>query len=90
MTDTDVLSRLRALVGATVRYGEQRARILELLMDEQALVLEVIDGDPVIQANQFGDATRRVGRTVTLPIYAADSDELNPVLQTLRVAEPGH
>ncbi len=86
MIERDAISRLKELIGQTVQYGEQRARILELLEDQQALVLELVDAAPVIQANQIGDASRRVGRTLTVPIFSSDGTGLNPLLQSIRLA----
>lgn len=75
-----LLQRLRTLVGRTLSYDGHSCRIIEILEQENALVLRCEDGAPVIQGNQFGEATRRVMNCHTLPLFDKHQD-LNPVIR---------
>lgn len=75
-----LLLRLRALVGRTLRYDGHSCQVIEVLEKDSALVLRCMDGEQVIQANQFGEATRRVRRCHTLPLFDSER-RLNPVIR---------
>ncbi len=73
MAPTDInLEQLRTCIGQELEFEGQHCRIIELLEDGPALILVCDSSMAVIQANQYGDATRRVGRTRTVPVYSAD------------------
>jgi hypothetical protein len=74
-----LLERLRTLVGRTLSYDGHRCQIIEILERENALVLRCEDSERVIQGNQFGEATRRVKRCHTLPLFD-QQQSLNPVI----------
>ncbi|MCC6209145.1 MAG: hypothetical protein IT488_13485 [Gammaproteobacteria bacterium] len=57
--------QLRKLIGARARYHGIIYEILEIIEDEPALVLQD-EGHSTIQADQHGDAHRRVPSTVTI------------------------
>lgn len=63
--------RLRELIGARARHQGRIYEILEVIEDEPALVLQD-DTHSTIQADQHGEAHRRVPSTVTirLPLTA--------------------
>lgn len=77
--DMKLLQQLRLLVGKPVEYQGRACRIIEVLDAENALVVVCENGRRVIQSNQFGEATRRVQQTHTLPLLD-DDDHLNPVI----------
>ncbi len=77
--DTLLLEQLRALIGRTLSYSGHHCRIIEILERENALVLRCEDSERVIQGNQFGEATRRVKLTHTLPLFD-HHQSLNPVI----------
>lgn len=79
--DKLLLQHLRTLVGRSLTYGGHSCRIIEILERENALVLRCEDSERVIQGNQFGEATRRVSRCHTLPLFDGDNS-LNPVIRT--------
>ena len=88
MNTADItLERLRACIGREVIFAGERYRIVEVLNDNgPALVLGSETTAPVIQANQHGEATRRVPRTRTIPVFSADSDQLHPDFLKLNLA----
>lgn len=59
--------QLRKLIGARARYQGRIYEILEIIEDEPALVLQD-ESHSTIQADQHGDAHRRVPSTVTVPL----------------------
>ena len=79
--EAQLLQQLRALIGKTLRYSGHSCRIIEVLDHENALVLRCEDDERVIQGNQFGEATRRVQRCHTLPLFD-EHQSLNPVIRS--------
>lgn len=78
--DKVLLQQLRTLIGRTLQYQQQPCQVIEILDREKALVLRCDDSERVVQGNQFGDATRRVKRHHTLPVFGEDNT-LNPVIR---------
>lgn len=78
--DSQLLQRLRTLIGRTLTYSGHSCQIIEILERDNALVLRCEDSERVIQGNQFGEATRRVKRCHTLPLFD-QHDSLNPVIR---------
>lgn len=75
-----LLQQLRTLVGRKLTYSGHSCQIIEILEQEKAVVLRCEDSERVIQGNQFGEATRRVQRCHTLPLF--DQHQcLNPVIR---------
>ncbi|MGE0371407.1 MAG: hypothetical protein AB7Q01_05915 [Gammaproteobacteria bacterium] len=70
-------ARLRKLIGARARYHGRTYEILEVIEDEPALVLQD-ESHSTIQADQHGEAHRRVPSTVTvtLPLTAGGAIDL--------------
>ncbi len=58
---------LRQLIGGRARYQGRVYEIVEVLEDGPALVLQS-DADNTIQADQLGEAHRRVPQTVEVPL----------------------
>ena len=81
MIDTTLLQQLRLLVGKRVEYSGHACRVIEILDSEKSLVLRCEDRQPVIQGNQFGEATRRVQQCHSLHLFD-ENGELNPVINT--------
>ena len=79
MIDTNLLQQLRRLVGKHVAYSGHACRVIEILDSEKSLVLRCEDRQPVIQGNQFGEATRRVRQCHTLQLFD-ETGELNAVI----------
>lgn len=68
---------LRSLIGRRARYQGQLYEILEVLQDEPpALVLQNCS-HTTIQADQHGEAHRRVPETVTIPLARRRTDAID-------------
>jgi len=85
MTATDItLEQLRACIGREVMLGGKRYRITDILGDaDPVLVLSNDHTDPVIQANQHGEATRRVPPTRMMPVFSAEDGQVHSALLKL-------
>lgn len=81
-------ARLRSLIGQRVRHGALPCRVIDVLDREQVLVLEVQDGQAEIQPSQYGDAYRRVPRTITLPIFNEQGTDYHEDFLSLTLTEP--
>jgi hypothetical protein len=66
------------MIGARVIHCGEGYQVIEVLEQSTELVLLKLERVTVIQANQHGDAHRRVPRTVTIPVLTADRTELHP------------
>lgn len=80
------LERLRACIGREVICAGEPCVILEVLDDGPMLVLSCLSGTTVVQANQHGEATRRVARTRMLPVFNAEDGQLHPEFLKLNLA----
>lgn len=78
---SDELGRLRVLIGRRVSYRNHACRVIEILDTERALVLRCEGDTRGIQANQFGEANRRVQECITLPLFDHSTGELLPVVE---------
>lgn len=67
------IGRIRGLIGRHVVYKGTEYVIVEVLDEAPALVLEA--RDTVIQADQHGEAHRRVPNTETVPILNSNGKE---------------
>lgn len=76
-------ARLRGLIGTRLRYQGQDCRIIEVLEPGPQLVLLCENASGVIQPNQYGDATRRVPRTLNLPVLSEDGEQFHPEFRLL-------
>jgi hypothetical protein len=79
--DTAVMDDLLSLIGRTLIYRGEKCTIIELLHSENTLVLQCDRCQPTIQANQFGDASRRAPGYHSLPVFV-EHGALNPVIGT--------
>lgn len=75
--------QLVRLIGRRLDYQGRPCRIIEVLEDGPHLVLEDCGPEKIIQADQYGDAHRRVTRTYTVPLLNVRGDALNPLLSGL-------
>lgn len=82
------LQRLRDAIGQVVQVQDRACRIMEVLEDEACVVVECLGMDKTIQPNQFGDATRRVAQTRTIPLYDREHRP-NPDIELLFEALQG-
>ena len=73
----DLLDWLRSLIGRHVHYEQQRYQIIDIVLQDFALVLQCDQPVHAIQANQYGSANRRVLKTVTLPVFEKQTNEFS-------------
>lgn len=76
ISDTNV-DHLRNLIGTRAHYHGILFEIIEVLEDGPALVLQNCEKHTTIQADQHGEAHRRVPQTMTLPISITNSGEID-------------
>ncbi|PWV59505.1 hypothetical protein [Plasticicumulans acidivorans] len=76
-------SRLARLIGRELDWQGRPCRVIEVLPEEQQIVIEPLDGAEAIQANQYGEATRRAPEVICLPLLNPRGDALNPLLPQL-------
>ncbi len=63
------VDRLRNLIGHEVVFAGVSCQIIEVLEDGPALILQHSHQHTTIQADQHGEAHRRVPSTITIQIY---------------------
>lgn len=63
---------MRNLIGIRVRYQGTVYEIIEVLDDGPSLVLQDYENHTTIQADQYGEAHRRVPPTLTLTIHTTE------------------
>ncbi|MDA1107046.1 MAG: hypothetical protein O2845_01415 [Proteobacteria bacterium] len=79
------LEQLRAFIGRRVRHHDIECQIIEILEDGPALVLQDCEQHTVIQADQHGEAHRRVAPTFIVPVAGDEAGELNPAFVNLNL-----
>jgi hypothetical protein len=77
------LDKLKTLLGQTLTYQGISCQVIEILVDEPALVLRDQNHAKIIHANQYGDAGDHLPRTFTVPILNPHRSRLNPDLPAL-------
>ena len=77
------LEQLRGMIGLKVRHHGLSCQVIEVLEDGPPLVLQDCKATSTIQANQFGDANRRVPQTQTIPVLTPDKKELHALFLAL-------
>ncbi len=70
--DIDI-GKIRGLIGRHVAYKDVKYIVIEVLDEAPALVLEA--HSTVIQADQHGEAHRRVPNTETVPVLNSSGNE---------------
>jgi hypothetical protein len=70
--------QLLTLIGQQLVYQQQLCEIIELL-DNSVLVLQVLESESNIQANQYGEGHRAAPKTHTLMVFDGEG-ELHPEL----------
>lgn len=75
--------RLRGLIGTRLRHQGQSCRIIEVVEPGPMLIVQCENTNGVIQANQYGDATRRVPKTISIPVLSEDGSEYHPEFRLL-------
>lgn len=80
-TTLTIIDDLRDLIGRYADFHGTRCEIIEVLEDGPALVLQDCGDQTSIQADQHGEAHRRVPQTqtVTVPIDAEENYDLGEI-----------
>ena len=71
------VDHLRDLIGTRALYNGVMFEIIEVLEDGPSLVLQDCEKHTTIQADQLGEAHRRVPETMTLPIALTTSGDID-------------
>jgi len=79
------LERLRALVGAELRYQGIPCILIDVLDQPPVVVLRPIGAAPVIQADNFGKPMRHAPQLFELPVFAPDGVSLSAELKLINV-----
>lgn len=79
---------LRGLIGSDVRHEGLPCRVIEVLEDGPALVLQDLSHSS-LQADRFGDPRRRVPDTYVVPVLDTDSGGMHPAYLALELPGPG-
>ncbi len=77
------LLQLRGMIGTRVVHQGEGYQVIEVLEQSVELVLLKLENTTTIQADQHGDAHRRVPHTVTIPVLTADKSGLHPTFLAL-------
>lgn len=81
-------SSLRKLIGARARYQGIVYEIIEAIEDEPALVLQD-ESHSTIQADQYGEAHRRVPSTVTVKLPLGESGAVDLAAMDIDLIDAG-
>lgn len=73
-------AKLKQLLGRHFVYRGISCRVIEVLDDESALVLQDCADPRSIQINQYGEPSRRAPRVFTVPLFNIRGDDFNPAL----------
>jgi len=80
------IDQLRSMIGVQVQHEGEHCEVVEVLEDGPALILASIGGN-TIQSDQFGNPSRRVPQTYTVPVLAPDGSGLHPAFLALELVE---
>ena len=81
------LDQLRGMIGLHLLHQGIPCRVIEVLEDGPSLVLQSINEEPSIQANQHGEATRRTPVSYTVPVLNDTQTELHAQFLKLDLVE---
>jgi len=71
------IEQLRSMIGLKVLYNHVTCRVVEILEDGPALVLEDLEHRQKIQPDQHGEAHRIAPKTYTVDILSPDCTEFS-------------
>lgn len=71
------IEQLRSMIGLQVSYNHVICRVVEILEDVPALVLEDLEHRQKIQPDQHGEAHRIVPKTYTVNVLSPDRTEFS-------------
>ena len=80
------MDNLRNLIGHEVNHEGVPCKIIEILEDEiLAVILQHHEQQTSIQADQHGEAHRKVPSTITLPVIDRESGSFHPAFSNLNL-----
>lgn len=79
------VERLRNLIGKEVSHNGKSCHIIEVLEDGPALILQQSEFLTRIQADQHGEAHRKVPTTITVPVLDDESEAFSGAFNALDV-----
>ncbi len=85
--DAPTTAELRNLIGCNVQLHGKDWQVIEVLEETPALVLQARSDARVIQADQHGEAHRRVAPTETIPVYQSGSLTFHPLFRAAGLAD---
>ncbi|MCW8889935.1 MAG: hypothetical protein OQL20_04670 [Sedimenticola sp.] len=83
MNDQAFLQRIRTLIGSHFMYEGREWVLHEVLSDEGSVVLADPSSQAIIQANLFGEPSRKGPETTLVPLYGDTPDTLSDALLEL-------
>lgn len=89
MEDQDFILRMRSLIGTRFNHLGKEWVLHEVLADEGVLVLSDPSNQAVIQANLFGEPSRKFPETVMVPLFGKVPDTLSDELLELLANKVG-
>ncbi len=82
-----IMDNLRSLIGQKVNHEGRDCKIIEILEDDfPAVILQHHEYQTSIQADQHGEAHRKVPSTITLPILDRESGGFHPAFSNLNLS----
>ena len=85
-SQTFKIDNLRNLIGHEVNHDGYACKIIEILEDDfPAVILQHHEHQTTIQADQHGEAHRKVPCTITLPIIDRESGSFHPAFSNLNL-----
>lgn len=88
MTKIEIdIEQLRNLIGRRARYQGILCTIIEVLEDGPVLVLEACHKLTTIQADQMGEAHRRVPHTISIPLLNKNKTEFSATFLELEIED---
>lgn len=79
------VDKLRNLIGHELEFDGAACQVIEILEDGPALILQQHHQHSTIQADQHGEAHRRVPGTITVQVYDPDGISLNSDFSSLNL-----
>ncbi len=70
------IHQLTALIGQETVFLGHRYRVVEILEQELAVILEAVD-HKMVQEDQYGECSRCVAQSYVIPVYGPDGETLN-------------
>jgi len=81
------MNNLRNLIGQEVNHEGRACKIIEILEDDfPAVILQHHERQTSIQADQHGEAHRKVPSTITLPVIDRESGSFHPAFSNLNLS----